>query len=219
MNIAIDGPAGAGKSTIAKRLAKELRFVYVDTGAMYRAIGLWLLKNGVSTFDEDETAKALPSIEVTIRYENGNQCVILNGEDVSGEIRTEDVSQAASRTSAYPAVRRHLLELQRKLARENDVIMDGRDIGTVVLPDAELKIYLSASREVRAERRYLEYREKGIGVTREDMLREIEERDTRDMNRDTAPLRFAYDAVYLDSTNFTVDEVLSVIKKLVKEKS
>ncbi len=218
MDIAIDGPAGAGKSTIAKRVAKELGFIYVDTGAMYRAIGLFLLRKGLDINDEEACRAVLPEAEVTIRYEDGVQKVLLNGEDVSGLIRTEEVSDAASRTSAFPSVRAHLLALQRKLAAEYDVIMDGRDIGTVILPNAALKIYLSASVKVRAARRFKEYQEKGIETMMEAVEAEIIERDERDMNRETAPLRRADDAVYLDSSNFTIDEVVAEVKRLVEEK-
>ena len=176
-NIAIDGPAGAGKSTIAKRVAKELSFIYVDTGAMYRAVALYLLRNEIDGTDAEAVADNCQSAEVSIRYENGEQVVILNGENVNQYIRTEEVGNMASKTSANPAVRAHLLNLQRNLAAKNDVVMDGRDIGTVVLPDAQVKIYLTASVETRAKRRYDEYLAKGESADLEEIKKDIENRD------------------------------------------
>ncbi|MCU6726214.1 Cytidylate kinase [uncultured Clostridium sp.] len=215
-NIAIDGPAGAGKSTIAKRVSAELSFIYVDTGAMYRAIALYLLKNAIQPEDLDSVKYALGEIEIAIRYVGGEQHVLLNGEDVSGQIRTEEVGNMASKSSALPCVREKLLELQQKLARENDVVMDGRDIGTNILPDAQLKIYLTASVDTRANRRYKELLEKGTDCDLEEIKKDIEQRDYQDMHREVAPLRQAADAVYLDSSDLTIDQVVEKIKSLAK---
>ena len=215
-NIAIDGPAGAGKSTIAKRVSAELSFIYVDTGAMYRAIALYLLKNAIQPEDLDSVKDALGEIEIAIRYVGGEQHVLLNGEDVSGQIRTEEVGNMASKSSALPCVREKLLELQQKLARENDVVMDGRDIGTNILPDAQLKIYLTASVDTRANRRYKELLEKGTDCDLEEIKKDIEPRDYQDMHREIAPLRQAADAVYLDSSDLTIDQVVEKIKSLAK---
>ena len=216
-NVAIDGPAGAGKSSVAKAVAKTENFIYVDTGAMYRAIGLFMVRNGVDIHDAEKVGEKLPEVFVTIRYEEGVQKVILNDEDVSGFIRTEEVSNAASVTSSYPAVRAKLFELQQSLARENDIIMDGRDIGTVILPNADLKIYLTASVEERARRRYLENLEKGIECMLAEIEEDVRERDYRDMNRETAPLRQAEDAYLLDSSNMTMEEVVEKIVSMVDE--
>lgn len=215
-NIAIDGPAGAGKSTIAKRVSAELSFIYVDTGAMYRAIALYLLKNAIQPEDLDSVKYALGEIEIAIRYVGGEQHVLLNGEDVSGQIRTEEVGNMASKSSALPCVREKLLELQQKLAREHDVVMDGRDIGTNILPDAQLKIYLTASVDTRANRRYKELMEKGTDCDLEEIKKDIEQRDYQDMHREIAPLRQAADAVYLDSSDLTIDQVVEKIKSLAK---
>ena len=215
-NIAIDGPAGAGKSTIAKRVSAELSFIYVDTGAMYRAIALYLLKNAIQPEDLDSVKHALGEIEIAIWYVGGEQHVLLNGEDVSGQIRTEEVGNMASKSSALPCVREKLLELQQKLARENDVVMDGRDIGTNILPDAQLKIYLTASVDTRANRRYKELLEKGTDCDLEEIKKDIEQRDYQDMHREIAPLRQAADAVYLDSSDLTIDQVVEKIKSLAK---
>lgn len=215
-NIAIDGPAGAGKSTIAKRVAAEKSFIYVDTGAMYRAIALYLLRNEVKAADAEAVGKALPDIQISIRYENGVQQVILNEENVSGLIRTEQVGNMASKASAIPCVREKLLELQRTLARENDVVMDGRDIGTNILPHAQLKVYLTASVKTRALRRYKELCEKGMECNLEEIQTDIEQRDYQDMHREIAPLMQAEDAVYIDSSEMTIDEVVEKIKSLCK---
>ena len=215
-NIAIDGPAGAGKSTLAKRVSAELSCIYVDTGAMYRAIALYLLKNAIQPEDLDSVKDALGEIEIAIRYVGGEQHVLLNGEDVSGQIRTEEVGNMASKSSALPCVREKLLELQQKLARENDVVMDGRDIGTNILPDAQLKIYLTASVDTRANRRYKELLEKGTDCDLEEIKKDIEQRDYQDMHREIAPLRQAADAVYLDSSDLTIDQVVEKIKSLAK---
>ena len=216
-NIAIDGPAGAGKSTIAKRVSAELTFIYVDTGAMYRAIALYFLNNQVNTADLNGVKKALDEIEIGIQYVDGEQRVLLNREDVSGRIRTEEVGNMASKAAALPCVREKLLELQRKLAREHDVVMDGRDIGTNILPDAQLKVYLTASTDTRANRRYKELREKGIDCDLEEIKKDIEQRDYQDMHRETAPLMQAKDAVYLDSSDMTIDQVVEQIKLLAKQ--
>lgn len=216
MNIAIDGPAGAGKSTIAKLVAKELEFLYVDTGAMYRSIALYLLENEVDYNDEEQLLAALDQINIEIKYVDGAQRMILNGRDVSDMIRREEVGNAASATSALKPVRAKLLNLQRDIAAANDVIMDGRDIGTNILPNAELKIYLTASVEVRAERRYKELVEKGETPDLEEVKKGIEQRDYQDMNRDIAPLRQAEDAVLVDSSYMTIDEVVAKITELAK---
>lgn len=217
-NIAIDGPAGAGKSTIAKRAAKELSFIYVDTGAMYRSIALGLLRKGTDVENEEALLAALEDIEVSIGYENGEQQVYLNGENVSGLIRTEEVSAMASCSSAKPQVRNKLTDLQRDLAAREDVLMDGRDIGTTILPDAQLKIYLTASVKTRAMRRYLEMQAKGVECELEEIEKDIEERDFRDMNRETSPLRQAEDAVLVDSSDMTIDEVVACITGLARER-
>ncbi len=217
-NIAVDGPAGAGKSTIARRAAKELSFVYVDTGAMYRAIALGLLRRHAEPEDEAALADALEGIEVNIGYEDGVQQVYLNGENVSGLIRTEEVSRMASRSSARPQVRAKLTDLQRDLAAREDVLMDGRDIGTMILPHAQLKIYLTASVRTRAQRRYKELLERGEACSLEEIERDIEARDYQDMHRETAPLRQAEDAVRIDSSDMTVDEVTERIVRLARER-
>ena len=217
-NIAIDGPAGAGKSTIAKRVAKELGFIYVDTGAMYRTIALYLLTKQVDCEQEDQLAAALDNIEISIAYENGEQQMLLNGENVTGRIRTEEVGQMASRSSAKPIVRAKLLALQRSMAASSDVLMDGRDIGTMILPDAQLKIYLTASTAARAKRRYLELQEKGETCSLEEIEKDMEERDYRDMHRKTAPLRQAEDAVMVDSSDMTIQQVVERIKALAAER-
>lgn len=215
-NIAIDGPAGAGKSTIARRVSADLSFIYVDTGAMYRSIALYLLRKGVSAEEMEKIKEQLDEITIEIRYLGGEQKVFLNGEDVSGKIRTEEVGNMASRTAALPCVREKLLELQRTLARENDVVMDGRDIGTNILPNAQLKVYLTASVETRAQRRYKELCEKNMVCDLDEIRRDIEQRDYQDMHRETAPLMQAEDAVYLDSSDMTIDQVVEKIKSLVK---
>ena len=215
-NVAIDGPAGAGKSTVAKAVAAKMNFIYVDTGAMYRAIGLYFLMNGIDTSDEQACAAELDAIDVTIVYENGAQQVYLNGENVSGKIRTQEVGEAASKTSAYQAVREKLLALQRDLAEKNDVLMDGRDIGTTILPNAEVKIYLTASSYVRAQRRFKELQEKGEPCVLEEIQKEIEERDYRDMHRDISPLRRADDAIEVDSSEMSIEEVTDAIIRIIE---
>lgn len=217
-NIAIDGPAGAGKSTIAKRVAKELGFIYVDTGAMYRAMALYFLRNQIEAGDEAAVTAACEYIEVSISYENGEQQILLNDENVTGSIRKEEVGNMASATSGYPAVRAKLLDLQRGLAKKEDVIMDGRDIGTCVLTDAPLKIYLTASVETRGIRRYNELTEKGISCNLEEICHDIQERDERDMNRKIAPLKQAEDAILVDSSNMDIQEVTDTIIAYAKER-
>lgn len=218
-NIAIDGPAGAGKSTIAQNVAKRLNFIYVDTGAMYRSLALYFIRNGISGDDEAAVKAVLPKISVSLSYENGTQYVLLNGENVSDFIRTEEVSQMTSKTSAFSSVREKLLDLQRDMAAANDVLMDGRDIGTNVLPNAQLKIYLTASSQVRAKRRWLEQSQKGIACSLEEIERDINERDERDKNRAIAPLKKADDAVYLDTSEMSIDEVIDAIIRLYEERA
>ncbi len=216
-NIAIDGPAGAGKSTIAKRVSKELGFIYVDTGAMYRAIAVYMMQNQIDIHDDAAVQKACSKISISIAYsDDGEQQVILNGENVTGLIRTEEVSKMASVTSANPAVRATLLDLQRDLAAKEDVLMDGRDIGTNILPHAQLKIYLTASVETRAKRRFLEQQEKGDTHTLEEIEEEIRDRDQRDMS-EIAPLRQAEDAILVDSSDLSIDEVVERIKECYRE--
>ncbi|MCM1038732.1 MAG: (d)CMP kinase [Ruminococcus sp.] len=210
-NIAIDGPAGAGKSTIARKVAAKLGFIYVDTGAMYRAMALFLMREGVDAKDAGAVSRKCKEADITIRYENGEQVVYLNGENVNGMIRTEEVSQMASLTSPNPDIRKRLVELQQKLAADADVVMDGRDIGTCVLPDAEVKIFLTASSAVRAERRYKELTAKGEKCDLELIEKDIIQRDHQDMTREISPLQAAEDAVFVDSSYMTIDEVAGVI--------
>ena len=212
-SIAIDGPAGAGKSTIAKTIARKLKFVYVDTGAMYRAMVLYFIRSGVDGTDEEAVNRMCPDIHVSISYENGVQQVLLNHENVTGLIRTEEVGNMASRTSAYEAVRAALLDLQRDLAKTSNILMDGRDIGTNVLPNADLKIYLTASSKVRAMRRYKELLEKGVEADLDRIEEDIIIRDRQDMEREIAPLRKAEDAVLVDSSHMTIDQVVDTIIK------
>lgn len=219
INIAIDGPAGAGKSTIAKKLAKELAYVYVDTGAMYRAMALYFLEHQVDAGKEEEISRECKNVEITISYENGEQQVILNGVNVTGKIRSEEVGNMASITSVYPAVRTKLVELQQELAKKTNVIMDGRDIGTCVLPDAQVKIYLTASVKTRAKRRYEELLAKGTSCDIKEIEKDIEERDYRDMHREISPLKQAKDAVLVDSSNLDIDGVVAEIKRICKEKA
>lgn len=218
-NIAIDGPAGAGKSTIARKAAARLGFIYVDTGAMYRAMALYFLRNGIDRNDEKAIAEACGSINISLHYKQGVQQVMLNGEDVSGLIRTEEVSRMTSAISVYAPVREKLLELQRELARTQDVIMDGRDIGTCVLPNAQTKIYLTASSHVRALRRFKELEEKGQRCNLEEIEHDIIERDYQDMHRDIAPLKQAEDAVLIDSSQMTIDQVIQAILETVGDKN
>ncbi len=218
INVAIDGPAGAGKSTIARNLAQNLGYIYVDTGAMYRAMTLYMLEHHIDTEDEKAVADACPDIEIKISYEKGEQCVYLNGVNVNGRIRTEEVSRMTSRVSALPVVREKLLDLQRSLAASENVIMDGRDIGTNVLPGADVKIYLTASSLVRAQRRYKEQQERGIDCRLDEIEKDIIERDQRDMNRAAAPLRKAEDAILVDTSDMNIEQVTMTLKKLILEK-
>ena len=217
-NIAIDGPAGAGKSTIAKQLAKELSFIYVDTGARYRSMALYFMRNDIAKEDEAAISDACKTVEVSIAYENGEQQVLLNGENVSKEIRKEEVGKMASATSVYKEVRKKLVELQQKLAADKDVIMDGRDIGTCVLPNAQVKIYLTASVETRAERRYQELQEKGAACDLEVIKKDIADRDYQDMHREISPLKQAEDAILVDSSDMGIEEVVETIKNIYREK-
>jgi len=217
-NVAIDGPAGAGKSTVAKAVAAKKNFIYVDTGAMYRAMALYFLRKGIEKTDEAAIKAACPEVEITIAYENGVQQVILNGENVSGLIRTEEVGNMASSTSGYLPVREKLVELQKNLARTADVVMDGRDIGTCVLPGADVKVYLTASSLVRAKRRYKELVEKGVSCELAEIEKDIIDRDYRDMHRENSPLKQAEDAVYLDSSDMTLKEVVDAITELIEKK-
>lgn len=216
-NVAIDGPAGAGKSTIAKAVAKKLNLIYVDTGAMYRAMALYMLRHGVNLQDTEKIIENCKETDITIRYEDGVQVVLLNGENVNAFLRTEEVGKAASAVSAIPQVRKKLVELQHKLAAESDCIMDGRDIGTCVLPNAQTKIYLTASSEVRAKRRYDELVAKGEECDLEQIRADIEERDYRDMHREVSPLKQAEDAILVDTSEMTVDEVIEKIISLCKK--
>lgn len=213
-SVAIDGPAGAGKSTIAKKVAKQLGFIYVDTGAMYRAMALHMLRNGISAEDATSISAACESADVTIEHRNGEQVVLLNGENVNGLIRTEEVGNMASASSVNADVRKKLVSLQQKLAKKTDVIMDGRDIGTVVLPDADVKVYLTASSRVRAKRRYDELVQKGESCSLYTIEQDIIERDNRDMHREISPLRQAEDAILVDSSDMTIDEVVDKIISL-----
>lgn len=216
INIAIDGPAGAGKSTIAKKVAKELSFIYVDTGAMYRAMAFYLLEKGIS--GDENISKACHDADISIRYENGEQQVILNGKNVTAFLRKEEVGNMASVSSANPEVRAHLLKLQRNLAAENNVVMDGRDIGTTILPNAEVKIFLTASAKIRANRRYLELTEKGEACDMDEILKDIIDRDERDMSRAVSPLKQAEDAVLVDSSELGIEEVVESILSVYRKK-
>ena len=210
-NVAIDGPAGAGKSTIAKAVARKKGLIYVDTGAMYRAMALFMIREGIDASDAEGISKKCQEADITIAYENGEQVVFLNGENVNAFLRTEEVGNMASATSVQPAVRKKLVELQQALAAKSDCIMDGRDIGTCVLPNAQVKIYLTASSEVRAKRRYDELVAKGEECDMAQIKADIEERDYRDMHREVAPLKQAEDAVLVDSSYMTIEEVVDTI--------
>ena len=217
-SIAIDGPAGAGKSTIARRVAKELSFIYVDTGAMYRAMALYLLREGTDPQDGEAIARACVCADISISYENGEQQVLLNGENVTAHLREEAVGNMASVSSANPGVRKKLVELQQQLAKRENVVMDGRDIGTQVRPGAQVKVYLTASARTRAERRYKELLEKGLEADLQKIEEDINQRDYQDMNRKISPLCQAEDAVLLDSSHMTIEEVAEEILKLYREK-
>ena len=218
-SIAIDGPAGAGKSTIAKKVAKKLGFIYVDTGAMYRAMALYLIRNGVDASESDKISATCKSAEITIKHENGEQVVYLGPENVNGLIRTEEVGNMASASSVNGDVRKKLVELQQEMAKTTDVVMDGRDIGTVVLPGADLKVYLTASTKVRAKRRFDELTAKGEKCDLSEIEKDIEERDYRDMHRDISPLKQADDAILVDSSDLSIDEVADKILSLFAEKA
>lgn len=215
-NVAIDGPAGAGKSTIAKLVAKEKGYIYVDTGAMYRGLAIHFLDKGIQPQETEKVIEACKDAEVTIAYEDAVQHVYLNGKDISSRLRNEEVGNMASVTSAIPEVRKKLLELQQNLAKTQNVIMDGRDIGTCVLPHADVKVYLTASVETRAKRRYQELQEKGEDCNLEEIAHDIEERDRRDMTREIAPLKQAEDAVLVDSSDMAIAEVVKTIVDLCR---
>ncbi len=218
INVAIDGPAGAGKSTVAKAAAKQLGYIYVDTGALYRAVGVYALRNNISTTDAEKIGAALDSIRVELKFIGGVQHVFLNDDDVSEEIRLPEASMAASNVSAIPAVRSFLFDLQRSIAAQNNCIMDGRDIGTVVLPDAQVKIFLTADDEERAMRRYKELKEKGSEVTFKEVLDDLRERDYNDSHREIAPLKPAEDSVLVNTTGMTLEESTQKIIEVIKEK-
>ncbi len=218
-NIAIDGPAGAGKSTIAKEVAKKLDFIYVDTGAMYRAMALYFLRQGIAAEEEERIAAACDDVQVSITYDGGEQQVLLGEENVNDFIRTEEVSMMTSNISKYAAVREKLLHLQRELAKTQNVVMDGRDIGTCVLPHADVKIYLTASAAERARRRYKELIERGGDCDLDQIEKDIIARDEQDMNRKISPLRQAVDAVFVDSSNLTIDQVVAEIIGIYGEKT
>ena len=218
LNVAIDGPGGAGKSTVAKAAAKELELIYVDTGALYRAVGLNALRHELDTTDEAAIKELLNDTKVDLKYVDGVQHVFLNGEDVSDKIRTPEASMAASNVSAIGVVRQFLFELQREIARNNNCVMDGRDIGTVVLPDAQVKIFLTASPEVRAKRRYIELREKGSDESYEKVLEELKQRDYNDSHREIAPLKPAEDSVIVDTSEFKLEDSIATVVNLIKEK-
>ena len=223
ISVAMDGPVGAGKSTVARESAKRLGFIYADTGALYRAIGLYAVRKGVEDGKTEgyaeKVASLLPEITVEIKLENGTQKVFLCGEDVSGEIRRPDISMAASAVSAIPAVRDFLLELQRGIARDNDVLMDGRDIGTVVLPSADVKIFITADPEIRARRRYDELVKKGVETDFEQVLADLNQRDYQDTHRETAPLKMAEDAVLLDTSGLDFEGSVQAVVELVRAKT
>lgn len=215
MNIAIDGPAGAGKSTIAKLISREMGYIYVDTGAMYRAMAVYFSKNKVNPEDESAINEAVKNVDIKIEYQNGEQQVILNGENVTGLLRTEETGNMASKTSKYKEVRSKLVELQRELAKTTDVVMDGRDIGTTVLPDAFVKIYLTASSDARAKRRYDELVAKGEQCDLSAIKEDIEKRDYQDMHREISPLKQAEDAVLLDTSDMNIEQVVAAMRDII----
>jgi cytidylate kinase len=218
ISVAIDGPAGAGKSTLSRKAAAELGFIYVDTGALYRTVGYFVYANGKDPHNADEVEPLLQNINIELKYENGLQRVILNGEDLGDKIRMPQMSMYASAVSSLPSVREFLLEMQKSIARNNSVVMDGRDIGTVIMPDADLKIFLTASNETRANRRTLELQAKGICISFEEVLNDMLERDKQDKNRDVAPAVPAEDAIIFDNSGMSVEESLAEIVRLVNER-
>lgn len=217
VNIAIDGPAGAGKSSTAKLVAKKLGYIYVDTGALYRTVGLYSIRKGIDTKDAEKVIATLPDVKVELKFVDGAQHVFLNGEDVSEAIRTPEASMGASNVSAIPKVREFLFDLQRKIAAENDCIMDGRDIGTVVLPNADVKIFLTTSVEERANRRYKEMLEKGEEADYNDILEDIKKRDYQDSHREIAPLKQAEDAIYVDNGGYNLEDGAEDLLRIIKE--
>ena len=219
ISVAIDGPSGAGKSTVARAAATQLGYIYVDTGAMYRAIGLAVCRKGIAGEDADGIAAALPEIDVRLAYQDGVQHILLNGEDVSEAIRTPEIAYYASKVSVVPQVRQFLLDVQRDMAKNSNILMDGRDIGTVILPDAPVKIFLTASAETRAERRFRELAEKGQQVTYESVLADIEARDKQDMTRAVAPLRQAEDAVLLDTSTLDLAQSIEAVLRIIRERT
>ena len=219
ISVAIDGPAGAGKSTVAKEVSENLGYLYVDTGAMYRTLALACIRNNIDYKDEEKIVEICKSCRVSIDYVNGEQVMFLNGENVNKDIRTEKVSQMTSIISAYQGVRNTLIDMQRELAKTNNILMDGRDIGTFVLPNADVKIYLTASSKTRAMRRYKQLQEKGIEGSLEDIEKDIIERDNRDMNREVAPLKIAEDANFIDTSEMTQKDAVECIIKLIKSKA
>jgi len=218
INVALDGPSGAGKSTIAKAVAKKLEYVYVDTGAMYRSIAYYVISKGADLSDPEQIKPLLGEISIKLCYTEAGQRVMLNDEDVSDKIRTPEISMGASKVSAIPEVREFLLELQKNIAKENNIIMDGRDIGTTILPNAEVKIYLTASADTRAKRRALEYEQKGESFDLDQIRKDIIERDERDMNREISPLKQADDAVLVDSSEMGIDQVVDTILDVYNKK-
>lgn len=219
ISVAIDGPSGAGKSTVARAVAARMGYVYVDTGAMYRAIGLAVYRRGITGEDTAGIIASLPTVDISLAYQDGMQHVLLNGEDVSEAIRTPEISQYASKVSAVPEVRRFLLDVQRDMAKNSNILMDGRDIGTVILPDAPVKIFLTASAKTRAERRYRELKEKGQQVTLEGVLADIQARDRQDTTRAVAPLRQADDAVLLDTSALDLEQSIAAVLRIIREKT
>lgn len=218
ISVAIDGPSGAGKSTVARAAAARLGYVYVDTGAMYRAIGLAVCRKGISGDDTAGIVDVLPEVQLDIRYEDGAQHILLCGEDVSDAIRTPEIAKYASKVSAVPEVRQFLLETQRDMAKNSNILMDGRDIGTVILPDAPVKIFLTASAEARAQRRYLELHEKGQSITFDEVLHDIQQRDEQDMTRAVAPLKQAADAVLLDTSDISLEQSIEAVLRIIRER-
>ena len=218
ISVAIDGPSGAGKSTVARAAAARLGYVYVDTGAMYRAIGLAVCRKGISGDDTAGIVAVLPEVQLDIRYEDGAQHILLCGEDVSDAIRTPEIAKYASKVSAVPEVRQFLLETQRDMAKNGNNLMDGRDIGTVILPDAQVKIFLTASAEARAQRRYLELHEKGQSITFDEVLHDIQQRDEQDMTRAVAPLKQAADAVLLDTSDISLEQSIEAVLRIIRER-